>query len=89
MFAFVTIVEPQFDSVNAVRKGALKSHIFGAPKAGDRWNAPVLCKPAQDRLDLCNSGEKFFTNIPQRITSFLLPEHHLHQRILAVLRGSA
>ncbi len=43
MFAFVTIVEPQFDSVNAARKGALKSHIFGAPKAGDRWNAPVLC----------------------------------------------
>ena len=42
MFAFVTVVEPQFDRLNAARKGALKSHIFGAPKAGDRWNAPVL-----------------------------------------------
>ena len=45
MFAFVTIVEPQFDSLNAARKGALKSHIFGAPKAGDRWNVPVLWHP--------------------------------------------
>ena len=43
MFAFAMMVEPEFDSVNAARKGALKSHIFGAPKAGDRWNAPVLC----------------------------------------------
>ncbi len=47
MFAFVTIVEPQFDSVNAARKGALKSHIFGVPKVGDRWNAPVLCQSAR------------------------------------------
>ena len=43
MFAFVTIVEPQIDSLNTARKGALKSYIFGAPKAGDRWNVPVLC----------------------------------------------
>ena len=36
MFAFVTIVEPQIDSLNTARKGALKSHIFGAPKVGSR-----------------------------------------------------
>ena len=37
------ILEPQIDRLNTARKGALKSHIFGAPKVGDRWNAPVLC----------------------------------------------
>ena len=42
MFAFVPIVERPIDSLNTARKGALKSHIFGAPKAGDRWNVPVL-----------------------------------------------
>ena len=55
MFAFVTIVEPQIDSLNAAGKGALKSHIFGAPKAGDRWNVPVLCD-AERRLSGFQDG---------------------------------
>ena len=50
MFAFVTIVEPQIDSLNTARKGALKSHIFGGPKAGDRWNVPVLWDGVAGRI---------------------------------------
>ena len=36
-------MEPQIDRLNTASKGALKSHLFGGPKEGDRWNDPVLC----------------------------------------------